>query len=168
MEQKVYTTTRSNGIMAIYWSTIVFFLFMMIGVPFFAEEEMKDGEEFIFYIVFAILLVFFSWIIYRIYTMKYVIENDEVVIHGAFNVNRLKIFEIESIQRTPIPYGIRLYGGSFIGGRYYLPGIGKAWVAMTNFKDGVLIKSRSGENYVITPKNPDSFVEFINSLRPRK
>lgn len=161
MELNEFKTRRSTGIMVMYWSIIVFFVFMMLGVPYFAREEMKDNEQIIFYVVFSILLVAFLWLIYRIYTMKYVIEQDELKIYGAFNVNKVKIYEIEEIKRTPIPYAFRLYGGTFIGGRYYIPGVGKAWVAMTNFTDGVMISTQKGEHYVITPINPDDFIDTI-------
>jgi hypothetical protein len=33
-------------------------------------------------------------------------------------------------------------------------------VAITNFKDGVLIRTQRG-NYLITPKNPESFIESL-------
>lgn len=162
-ERNIYLSNRSAGIMAMYWAVIVFLVFMMIGVPYFAREEMMQGEQYIFYMVFTGILLMFSWIMYRIYNMKYVVENNEITVHGAFNTNVIKIYEITDIKRTPIPFGFRLWGGSFIGGRYYIPGVGKAWVAMTNFKDGVLITTRDGEHYVITPDNPDEFIKQVSN-----
>lgn len=147
-----------------YWGILVFLLFMLFGVPFFAREEMKDNEQYIFYAVFSVLFIWFCWILYKIYKMNYELNNDCLIIHGAFNKNILEIHAIEKIELSVIPFGIRLFGGSFVGGRYYLPGIGKAWVAMTNFKDGVLIKTRDDENYLITPSNPNQFIEDINKL----
>ena len=161
--EKIYTTIKSKGIMALYWFSLAFVLFMMLGVPGLSKDDMSGNDQNIFYAVFGILFIWLCYIIYRIYNMNYVISNGEITIHGAFNKNIVKISEIEEIKRSPIPFGIRLFGGSFVGGRYYLPGIGKAWVAMTNFKDGVLIKTRSGVNYVITPKNPDEFIKDLNN-----
>ncbi len=149
--------------MGIYWVSPVFILFMMFGVPFLADEEMSGNDRNVFFIVFGIIFIWLCYIIYRIYKMRYVINNNEITIHGAFNKNVIKINEIEEIKRSPIPFGIRLFGGLFIGGRYYLPGIGKAWVAMTNFKDGVFIKTRASENYVITPKDPDDFITYVTN-----
>jgi hypothetical protein len=47
-----------------------------------------------------------------------------------------------------------------MGGYYYFPNVGRAFVAITNFKDGVLIRTQHG-NYLITPKNPENFIESI-------
>jgi len=161
---KIYTTTKSVGILIIYWGILIFLLFLLIGVPFLARGDMKANEKYIFYIVFSILFIWFCWILYKVYKMNYELINDRLIIHGAFNTNTVHIHNIEEMKLSAIPFGIRLFGGSFVGGRYYLPGIGKAWVAMTNFKDGVLIKTRDKENYIITPTHPKQFIEDINKL----
>lgn len=49
----------------------------------------------------------------------------------------------------------------FLGVRYYLPGIGHATVVMSNFDDGVLIRTKKGNNYVITPQEPLKFIDII-------
>jgi hypothetical protein len=36
-------------------------------------------------------------------------------------------------------------------------------VVITNFRDGVLIKTKQG-NYLITSKNPDEFIESIKKM----
>lgn len=161
---KTYTTIKSIGILLLYWGILAFLLIMLIGVPFFARDDMKSNERLLFYIVFTLLFIWFCWIIFKVYNMNYELVNDRLIIHGAFNTNTIHIHNIEEIKLSAIPFGIRLFGGSFVGGRYYLPGIGKAWVAMTNFKDGVLITTRDQENYVITPANPKQFIEDINKL----
>ncbi len=161
--EKIYTTIKSKGILSIYWFSLIFVLFMMLGTPYLANEGMSGNDQNVFYIVFVIIFIWLCYIIYRINKIRYVINNNEITIHGAFNKNIIKINEIEEVRRSPIPFGIRLFGGSFIGGRYYFPGIGKAWVVMTNFKDGVLIKTHAEENYVITPKDPDEFIKDIRN-----
>lgn len=42
-----------------------------------------------------------------------------------------------------------------------MPGIGKAWVTMGNFQDGVLISTKKGKHYVITPQEPLKFIETV-------
>jgi hypothetical protein len=59
---------------------------------------------------------------------------------------------------------MRLFGASFYGGYYYFPSIGKTFVVMTNFNDGVLIKTKKG-NYVITPSRPGDFITDIDRRR---
>lgn len=161
---KIYTTKKSIAILAMYWGLLVFLIFMLFGVPYFAQEEMKSNDQSLFYAVFSLIFIWFCWILYKIYKMNYELINDRLIIHGAFNKNVIHIHTIEKIDKSPIPIGIRIFGGSYIGGRYYLPGIGKAWVAMTNFKDGVLIKTRNQENYIITPEHPQQFIDDIKKL----
>ena len=71
------------------------------------------------------------------------------------------------MQRTLIPFGFKLFGASFHGGYYYIPTVGRAFVAITNFSDGVLIKGTNG-NYVITPSNPDNFIKSVRETQSRK
>ncbi len=161
---KTYTTKKSIGILALYWGVLVFLVFMLIGVPSFSKQEMTNNQQYLFYSVFSLILIWFCWILYKIYKMNYELINDRLIIYGAFNKNTIHIHTIEKIKLSAIPLGIRIFGGSYVGGRYYLPGIGRAWVAMTNFKDGVLIKTRDQENYIITPQNPQEFINDIKKL----
>ncbi len=93
--------------------------------------------------------------------MRFTIEKNRIIVSGVFKENRIKIPDIKSINKVPIPAGIRLFGASFLGGWYYLPGIGKAWVTMGNFQDGVLISIKKGKHYVITPQEPLKFIETV-------
>jgi len=63
-------------------------------------------------------------------------------------------------KKTLIPFGLRLFGASFHGGYYHVPGLGRAFMVITNFEDGVLIKTKHG-NYIITPQNPEDFAKTI-------
>jgi hypothetical protein len=97
---------------------------------------------------------------------RYIITKDKVIIKTSKLIGGVKeilIKDIEHIERTLIPFGLRLFGASFHGGYYYIPALGKAFLAITNFKDGLLIKAKNG-NYIITPKNPK---EFENEIRKR-
>jgi hypothetical protein len=51
-----------------------------------------------------------------------------------------------------IPFGVRLFDASFHGGYYHIPSLGRAFLTITNFQDGILIRTNHG-NYVITPSN---------------
>lgn len=73
---------------------------------------------------------------------------------------RVPLAKVKSVERTLIPFGLRLFGASFYGGHYYIPGLGKAFITMTNFNDGVLLRTKDG-NYIITPRNPEEFMKAI-------
>jgi len=70
---------------------------------------------------------------------------------------------IKSVERTRIPFGVRLFGASFYGGYYHLPSVGRTFMIITNSRDGVLIRAEH-QNYVITPKNPENFIETIQKM----
>jgi hypothetical protein len=98
-----------------------------------------------------------------IYRMKYTLTQKELFIKASILIGgtkRIPLETIESAERTLIPFGIRLFGATGYGGYYYFPNVGRAFMAITNFKDGVLIKTKQG-NYLITPKNPENFIETI-------
>jgi len=93
-------------------------------------------------------------------TQRELIMKASVFIGGT---KRVSLETIESIERTLIPFGIRLFGASGYGGYYYFPNVGRAFVVITNFRDGVLIKTKQG-NYLITPKDPDEFIESVKRM----
>jgi hypothetical protein len=104
-------------------------------------------------------------ILASIYRTKYVLTDEELVITATRLIGgskRVHLKDIVSVERTLIPVGVRLFGASFYGGYYYIPGLGRAFVAITNFHDGVLIETKRG-NYIITPEKPEDFVKAINA-----
>jgi hypothetical protein len=104
-----------------------------------------------------------------LYTTRYTLTQSELILRASIFIGgtkRISSDTIDSAERTLIPFGIRLFGASGYGGYYYFPNIGKAFVVITNFRDGVLIKAKQGI-YLITPRNPDEFIESIKKARAR-
>jgi len=136
----------------------------MVVVPVMAGMKYIENTLFVtaFFGVFSVVIIVIAFTIKRAYGMKFSLTKDRLVIHGIFKKNVIKRSDIVSVEKVPIPFGFRLFGASFLGGWYYLPGIGKAWVTMGNFRDGVLITTREKSHYVITPRNP---MEFIRKLK---
>ena len=102
-----------------------------------------------------------------LYLTRYVLTDEELVIKTTRLIGggkRISLKTIESLEDTLIPFGVRLFGASFHGGYYQIPGLGRAFLAITNFHDGLLIKTKNG-NYVITPKDPIGFKETIETRR---
>jgi hypothetical protein len=109
------------------------------------------------------------WAVASIYRTRYVLTDNELVLETSNLIGgskRIPLETIKSLQRTLVPFGFRLLGASFHGGYYYIPSLGQAFMVITNFRDGVLIKARNG-NYVITPSNPDNFIASIKLPKPR-
>jgi hypothetical protein len=104
-------------------------------------------------------------ILTSLYRTRYILTDEELIIETTKLIGGGRIIPLEtvkSIERTLIPFGIKLFGASFHGGHYYILGMGRAFLTITNFKDGLLIRTRNG-NYLITPSNPLGFKEAIES-----
>ena len=117
--------------------------------------------------VIILVEIVMIWTVASIYRTRYVLTDNELVIETSRLIGgtkKIPLDTIESLQRTLIPFGIKLLGASFHGGYYYLPSLGRAFMVITNYRDGVLIKAKNG-NYVITPSNPD---ELIENIKKRK
>ncbi len=146
-----FTPRLSKWIAGMYWSILAFLVFMLIAIPL----------QVIFLVVFLPVIVMFVFIMLKAYRMKFTIGENRIIVNGIFKKNRIEIAAIKSIDKIPMPAGFRLFGASFLGGWYYLPGIGKAWVTMGNFQDGVLISTKKGKHYLITPQDPLKFIEAV-------
>ena len=145
-----------GGLVIFIGAMIVFFAFAGIFTP------MQAGgivSAVVLVIVEAIMLL----ILRSLYTTKYVLTDREIVLKTTRLIGGTKkivLGDVESVEETLIPFGVRLFGASFHGGYYQIPNLGRAFLAITNFNDGVLIKTKKG-NYIITPKNPAEFKEAI-------
>jgi hypothetical protein len=100
---------------------------------------------------------------------RYVLTDETLFIRANRLIGgnkHIHLREITSVERTLMPVGLRLFGASFYGGYYRIPGLGRAFMVITNFTDGVLIKTKS-DNYVITPEKPEDFIRAIDdAVRP--
>lgn len=124
-------------------------------------------------ILASIILVFVEavmlLILRSLYRTRYILTDEDLVIKTTKLVGgdkRIPLKTIKSVEKTLIPFGIRLFGASFHGGYYQIPGLGRAFLAITNLKGGLLIKTQHG-NYIITPKEPSGFKKAIEvRVRP--
>ena len=120
-------------------------------------------------IAVSILLFFIATIMLlllrSLYRTRYVLTDEKLVIKTSKLIGGNKTIPlktIKSIETTFIPHGVRLFGASFHGGYYRVPGLGSTFLAITNFHDGLLIKTKN-RNYIITPKNRLDFKEAIET-----
>lgn len=160
-KERIFTSHFSKWIAGFYGATLIFLVVLIIFVPLF--EAMQLVERMAFYSLFSAVILIMLYTVYKAANMKFVLTNEKIEISGLLRKKKIKLSSIEKVEKTPIPFGFRLFGASFLGGKYYLPGIGKANVAMTNFQDGVLIETRQGKNYVITPVEPFKFIDSIGA-----
>jgi hypothetical protein len=117
------------------------------------------------FILLILILPLFLMVIRSLSNTMYVILDKELLIDTSSIIGgskRVPLDEIVSVERTLIPVGLKLWGASFHGGRYRIPGLGRAFLAITNMSDGVLIRTQS-MNYIISPREPDEFIETLRS-----
>ena len=109
--------------------------------------------------VLGVVEAFILLLMRSLYRTEYIIGDDVLVIRTSRLIGgekKIPIRAIRSVEKTLIPFGIRLFGASFHGGYYYIPSLGRAFLAITNFRDGLLIRTTEG-NYLITPRDPADF-----------
>jgi hypothetical protein len=153
----VFKSKVSNWIAGLYWAILIFLVIMFIGIP--LLTPMTFFEKSIFVITFFIVILVIVFTLFRGYRLSFIISKDKLLIGGLLKRHEIMFFDIKEVKKVPIPFGFRLFGASFLGGRYYFPGVGNATVAMSNFDDGVLVSTKKGYNYVITPLNPMKFID---------
>jgi len=159
-EEVTFKSKMSKWIAGLYWGILIFLIVLFVIIPLIVPMPLLEKGVFVATFVIVSIVIFYA--LWKGYTMRFVICNGRIEIYGVFWKSILKLSNIEDIKKVPIPFGYRLFGASLLGGIYYLPGVGKASVAMTNFVDGVLITTRQKQNYVITPENPQEFIKIVS------
>lgn len=111
-------------------------------------------------VVSALVEIVMLLILVSLYRTSYILTNEEFIIKTTRLIGGRKTVPLKalnSVEKTLIPFGV-----SFHGGYYYVPSIGSAFLVITNFNDGLLVKTDHG-NYIITPSDPLDFKEAIES-----
>ena len=155
----IFKSKVSKWIAGLYLAILIFLVIMFIGMPFVAP--MTFLEKIIFITIYFIVFLVIIFTLYRAYRLIFIISKDRLVIGGLLKKHIIMFSDIKEVKKTVIPLGFRLFGASLLGGRYYFPGVGNASVAMSNFDDGVLITTKEGYNFLITPMEPLRFIDIL-------
>src|SRR3990170_2683458 len=117
-----------SRIIAGFYVGLTVFVSVVFGIVFFfvyAEAPPNSLVAMAVLVPVAILVeVVMLWAVASIYRTRYVLTDTELVLEASGLIGgtkRIPLETIESLQRTLIPYGIKLLGASFHGGYYYLP-----------------------------------------------
>ena len=148
-----------QGITAFIAILILVFAYMAFFTP--AGMTMLGAS----FMLVVLIMPLFIMLIRSINNTRYILLDEELLIDTSSIIGgskRIPFEEIESLERTLIPIGLKLWGASFHGGSYRIPGLGKAFLAITNMSDGVLIRTQS-MNYIISPREPDDFIDSLRS-----
>ena len=102
-------------------------------------------------------------ILASLYRTRYILTDQELIVNTTKLIGggkTIPLKTVKSVEKTMIPFGVKLFGASFHGGYYHIPSLGRTFLCITNFNDGLLINT-SHRNYIITPSSPLNFKETI-------
>jgi hypothetical protein len=148
-----------------YSATAVLIAALGVFITYLYLETQKIGLIIGLLVIVVVEIIIIS-IIVSMHRTEYALAQHELTMRASVFIGgtkRVYLETLESAERTLIPFGIRLFGATGYGGYYYFPNIGRTFMVITNFRDGVLIKTKQG-NYLITPRDPDEFIEFIKKM----
>ncbi len=105
-----------------------------------------------------------------LYTTSYVVTDDYRFIETTRLIGghqRIHLTTIEALEPTRIPCGIKIFGASCLGGYYWIPDLGTAFMAITNRDDDLLISTLT-RRYIITPQDPHQSQAILTLKRQPK
>lgn len=117
------------------------------------------------FILLVLIEPLFLMLLRSLHNTRYTLSESELLIDTSILIGgrkRIKLDSIETVEKTLYPFGFKLFGASFHGGYYSIPGLGRAFIAVTNLEDGILVRT-THSNYIISPRDPAEFIETINS-----
>ena len=107
-------------------------------------------------LVFLLLLV----ITIGFFTTKYRIRDGMLYSWSPFVSINIKLKDIKTVEKILVPIYIRI-GASFYSGFFYVPSLGWVRSIITNLRDAILITTKNGRYYMITPSNPKKFMKLL-------
>jgi len=106
--------------------------------------------------VFSLLLI----TILGFYTTKYKIKDGILYSCSPFMIIKIKLKDIKKVEKIMVPLHFRV-GASLYCGVFYVPNLGWVKSIITNLRDAILITTKKGKYYMITPSNPKIFMKLL-------
>lgn len=152
---------RISNWIAIFYVSVTTLVVILYAILTLSVQFNQLLPAIIFNAVMIAALILLYMITYNFYRTTYVIKDGRLYSWSPFATINIKLKDIVKVEQTRVPFYIKGYGASVYSGRFYIPAVGWTRVIMTNLTDGVLIKTKDGRNYLITPSNPKSFVKLL-------
>ena len=114
-------------------------------------------------ILSAVMIGVFSMILIvtgSFYNTKYRIKDGLLTSWSPFMFIKIRLKDIKSAEKIIFPFGFRV-GASLYCGVYYIPNLGWTRVIITNLRDSILIRTKDGRKYIISPKSPPKFIKQL-------
>lgn len=143
--------------------TIITIAILLVFVVISFGTDLRLGSlysQIFFYGIMVFALLLLGSISYSFYRTKYAINDGILYSWSPFAVIKLRLNDIKKVERTRVPFHIRV-GASLYAGRFYIPSLGWTKSIITNLSDGILITTKDNNHYLITPSNPDRFAKLL-------
>ncbi len=144
---------------------ILVILLLTIGVPIYLSTTTTDNK--VIYIQFITPVIMISLFIgtYLLKTISVSVADDSITINRTIKPVIIEFSEIASIRKVNnMKFAMRTFGnGGLFGytGLYYKKGIGSMTWYCTQRQNYILIEKTNGKKLVITPDEPDAFMQEI-------
>lgn len=150
---------KSKWIGGFYALATLFVFLIYVFIYLFAPYEASfPVTMFNFVMTLALFLMLITTL--GFFTTKYVIKNGVLHSWSPFVVINLRLKDIKKVEKIMVPLHIR-FGASLYSGFFYVPRLGWVRSIITNLKDAILITTKNGKYYMITPSNPKKFMKLL-------
>jgi len=154
---------KSRWIGRMYISLTIFIVLIYIIIYLFAEGLYRTSYFLQAVLNSAMVFVFSFMLIITVglYTTKYKIKNGILTSWSPFMVIKLKLKDVKKVEKIMVPLHFKV-GASFYCGIFYVPNLGWIRSIITNLRDAILITTKDGKYYMITPSNPKRFMKLLS------
>ncbi len=122
-----------------YVAATVFVISLFLGIYFLTPISSSTVVlQVIFIVVMGFATVLIAVTTIGFYRTKYVVKDGILRSWSPFAIIKLKLSDIEKVERTMIPFHFR-FGASLYCGRFYVPNLGWVKAIITNLRDGLMI-----------------------------
>jgi hypothetical protein len=146
----------SNWIGGMYISILIFVALLYLIVYLEATIFLKSVFNAIMILILLIILITTM----GFYNTKYRIKDGFLYSWSPFMIIKVNIKDIKKVEKTTVPMHFRV-GASLYSGSFYVPNLGWVNSIITNLKDAILITTKKGKYYMITPSNPEKFMKLL-------
>ena len=157
---KEFNTAKMDGTTKTITIVVLFFLILFPISSFFFEPPKPIISVSSFLLMYGAIFIAYGFIPKRI-----AISSDQILIKNIFGSIVINIMEIESFGKIEkLGLNIRTFGVGGLFGYFGRFNGGDLWY-VTNTHKKVKIILKSGKIYMISPENPD---DFVNEIQQRK
>jgi hypothetical protein len=104
--------------------------------------------------------MFLVWITTSLFETKYTIELGVLRARSPFMRMEVRLKDVVKAERVMVPVHFRV-GASMYCGWFYVPNVGWVRSIITNLRDAVMMTTKDGKRYMITPSEPERFIRKL-------